>query len=105
MNPDNVIPLSGRLPAGATAEGNGTWHPGDTDRVVHARPRELPGRPGVTVHAAAVQRRDGTITDERHVVVGGADAGLTTTQARALAALLIDAANELDTWPGPLSNS
>jgi len=86
------------LPPGATA---GTWEeePGGLpSRVLDAAPRSLPGP--VTVHAAAVQLGDGTLT-EPTITVGGADAGLTPDQARALAAQLVAAANELDSWGAP----
>lgn len=95
---DNVIPLAGRLPAGVTAEDTGQWQAGQTDRAIYGQRRHPAGRPDVTVTAAAVQLRDGTITDERHVLVAGADSGLTPAEARALAEQLHAAADELDAW-------
>lgn len=92
---DNVIPLARRLPASATAEPE--WS-GDGDRLIFTARRALAGRPEVHVLGSAVQRRDGTITDERHVIIAGGDTGLTPAEARALAEQLHAAADELDAW-------
>ena len=91
--------MNAALPPGATPAEDG-WNEDPTglpSRVLDAAPRSLPG---VTVHAAVVQLGDGTLT-EPTITVGGADAGLTPVQARALAAQLVAAADELDSWATP----
>jgi hypothetical protein len=70
--------------------------------VQHAHPRHqhrppLDPRPPARVIASAVQHGNGRIADPA-VIVGGADAGLTTTEVRHPAALLLEAADELDEW-------
>lgn len=86
-------------PAGTTAD---TWQP-ENYRIVYGPRRSLPSREDFTVTTTAVQHGDGRIDDGSpleppHVYLDHPDRGLTAGQARALAALLLDAAAEIDGW-------
>lgn len=96
----NVHHINGDMPPGATTGPGGGWTDKSglqRERVINAAERPVTGRPDVRVLAAAIQHRNGTIS-EPTVTVAGADSGLTTAQARQLAALILDAADELDRW-------
>ena len=70
-------------------------------RIVFGELRNTDGVKFTTVQATAVQYADGRIDDglvhePPHVYLG--DDALTSTQARELAAALIETANEVDRW-------
>ena len=80
-------------PAGSTPD---IWE-GD-QRVVVGVDRTIDGRTEVLVWAAAVQYADGSLRQRVvHVGANGYDS-LTIDQARALAAQVIEAADEIDRW-------
>jgi hypothetical protein len=87
-------------PIGTTAD---TWQP-ENYRVVFGPPRSLPSREDFTVTTTAIQLRDGTIDDGEiieppHVYLdANSDKGLTVGQARRLAVMLMDAADEIEGW-------
>ena len=90
-----VTPL---LPAGATPDSEGfTGPPGNRTRVINTAPRPVPGRRDVRVIASAIQHGNARITDPA-VIVARADSGLTPDDARALAALVLEAAAEVEGW-------
>ena len=92
----NTIPV----PAGTTAD---DWQPEDY-RIVYSPKRSIPGRGDINVALTAVQFADGRIDDggdfEPPQVYADHPDGLTAAQARALAGLLLDAAEQLDRWVG-----
>src|SRR5271166_6481833 len=86
------------LPTGAAAAGS--WQPNDplAYRVVLGEDRGVTDH-NVVVHTVAVQFADGRIEDGRikaATVYSGR--GLTSAQARELAAALLEAADQLDGW-------
>jgi hypothetical protein len=88
------------LPAGVTAAGG--WQPNDAlpYRVVLGEDRGVTNH-NVVVHTIAIQFADGRIADGRikaATVYSGR--GLSSTQARELAAALLEAADDLDRWAG-----
>jgi hypothetical protein len=89
------------LPAGVAAAGS--WQPNDPlpYRVVLGEDRGVTDH-NVVVHTVAVQFADGRIEDGRikaATVYSGR--GLSSTQARELAAALLEAADQLDGWIEP----
>lgn len=91
------------LPAGA--EWADDWQDVQSTpwRVIKSAERHIDGCE-VSVFATAVQWTDGTLDqsggDAPHVTVGGFDYydGVTADQARAVAAAILEAADELDKW-------
>ena len=86
------------LPSGVAAAGD--WQPSDPlpYRVVLGEDRGVTDH-NVVVHTVAIQFADGRIADARikaATVYSGR--GLSSTQARELAAALLAAADELDGW-------
>lgn len=89
------------IPAGASAD---DWQP-ERYRIVSGPRHCLPGREDFTVTATAAQLRDGSIDDGEfieppQVYLDAPERGLTAAQARSLAGLLLDAAEQLDGWVG-----
>jgi hypothetical protein len=90
------------LPVGAEPD---IWQQDDHPyRVLYGASRGIAGRDDVIVGTTAIQFSDGRINDRRvhedpHVYVEtNSDKGLSSEQARELAALLIEAADEVDRW-------
>ncbi len=86
-------------PAGTIAD---TWQP-ENYRIVCGPRRGIPGRDDFTVTTTAAQLGDGSIDDGStieppHISLDHPDRGLTAAQARALAALLLDAATAIEGW-------
>ena len=88
------------LPTGVASAGG--WQPNDPlpYRVVLGEDRGVTDH-NVVVHTVAIQFADGRIADARikaATVYSGR--GLSSTQARELAAALLEAADQLDGWTG-----
>ena len=94
------------IPAGSTAD---DWQP-EQYRTVYGPRRTVPGREEFGVTATAAQLRDGsidngTIIEAPQVYLNAPERGLTAAQARSLAGLLLDAAQQLDSWAGTTQSS
>jgi hypothetical protein len=90
------------LPTGVAAAGS--WQPNDPlpYRVVLGEDHGVTDH-NVVVHSVAIQFADGRIDDGRikaATVYSGR--GLSSTQARELAAALLEAADDLDRWAGTI---
>jgi hypothetical protein len=90
------------LPPGA--EFGDEWQPDHPQayRIIQTPDRHIEGHDKLTLWGIAVQRADGTIDVNEEpptvsIQVSWED-GLTTAQARELAALILATANELDGW-------
>ena len=94
------------VPLPARALDADTWQPGDSQpyRVVFGAYRDITDDHDAVVSTSAVQWADGSIDDGRIeapslVILGtGAETTFSSDQARKLAAVLIEAAAELDGW-------
>jgi hypothetical protein len=91
------------VPVPAGAEDDGTWEDDEPQpyRVIYGVPRGVVGHE-LTLQTSALQYADGSIntTDDppRVSLDIHEDDGLTSAQARDLAASLIEAADEVDGW-------
>lgn len=88
------------LPTGA--EEACQWWPeaGGPQRTIFGAKREIGDR--ATVDTTATQSADGSISGGRVSVDALADRGLTSSEARQMAAVLIETADEIDRWTQPV---
>lgn len=90
------------LPAGVQVSTDWyQYHELGISRSVCGRDRGLTGRSGFIVATSGIQDRDGTIRDRTCTVYLPGNDELTSREARELAALLVQAADELDRWQSP----
>lgn len=99
MTTIDVIPPP--LPSGATGSTGWEIDEGDPSRVICGDARGADGH-DLTVQLSAIQYQDGrldTVREPPSVYIDGfGDCGLSIVQTRAFAALLTEAADELDRW-------
>ncbi|GAB3037324.1 hypothetical protein [Mycobacterium bourgelatii] len=100
---ENSATILSTVPLPAGADEHGAWADWDnTFRVVYTPETKIAGT-SCTVFGSAVQLPDGSIShrdcgDAPHVMVQGDADGITTVQARELAAAIVATADLIDGW-------